>query len=339
VTTNRPKVLVVITGYEFFIQPILKALKDDFDFTVFNKHLPTLSSMNPIKKKANAIRNTLTYNSKELKRLYASHDATVVEWGGLSLKEITKWASGHPPILARIHRWEATTGYVKNCDFQKVKQVFVHTQAIKDLVLEHSNATSEMIKIVGNVIDLDDIPYPERDQWTYKIAIVGGYTPRKRLELFVQIANRLKHKVSLEFFNTPKEYALQVLKENNHDAKNVTIHPRLTYKEYIKKLGDADFILNVSESEGAPASLHEAMLCGVIPVIRNWLGADSLYPESYVLPFEPKLFVEQASEKINEIYSGPIANIRSNLRKMRVEIQEEALSHWRNTLNEMIKNG
>ncbi len=335
-----PKILVVITGMEFFILPVLKALEGDFEFTTFNKHLPTQAHMNPLTRKVNALRNILTYRSSQLKNLYKSTDAVVVEWGGLSLKEISRWADGSVPILARIHRWEATSGYVANVNFTKIFRVFVHSQAIKDVTLQCSNAKPEQIKIVGNIVDVDACRYLKKDQWSYKVAIVGGYTPRKRLDLFVKVATQIHPGVTLVFFNTPRQNALQVLRENNYDLKSTIIHPRLPYESYLDHLREADFIINTSESEGAPASLHEAMLCGVIPIIRNWSGASKLYPQHLVLPFEPKAFVEKAVKTINEWYEKPVnQKDSSQLRAFSLQKQNDAIAIWRKTLQEMSSHG
>jgi glycosyltransferase involved in cell wall biosynthesis len=48
-------------------------------------------------------------------------------------------------------------------------------------------------------------------------------------------------------------------------------------------LADIGFILSTSEHEGSHQAVAEGMASGAIPVIRNWIGADLLYPERYVV--------------------------------------------------------
>jgi glycosyltransferase involved in cell wall biosynthesis len=49
--------------------------------------------------------------------------------------------------------------------------------------------------------------------------------------------------------------------------------------DWLSKIG---FILSTSEHEGSHQAVAEGMASGAIPVIRNWPGADLLYPEQFV---------------------------------------------------------
>jgi hypothetical protein len=48
---------------------------------------------------------------------------------------------------------------------------------------------------------------------------------------------------------------------------------------WFEKIG---FLLSTSDHEGSHQSVAEAMVSGSIPIIRNWKGAELLYPKNYV---------------------------------------------------------
>jgi glycosyltransferase involved in cell wall biosynthesis len=63
--------------------------------------------------------------------------------------------------------------------------------------------------------------------------------------------------------------------------------------QWFRKVG---FILSTSEHEGSHQAVAEGMASGTIPVIRNWRGADQLYPARYVFDT-----VDLAVERILEM--------------------------------------
>jgi glycosyltransferase involved in cell wall biosynthesis len=42
------------------------------------------------------------------------------------------------------------------------------------------------------------------------------------------------------------------------------------------------FVLSTSDSEGSHQAVAEGMAAGCVPVIRNWPGADRLYPRRFI---------------------------------------------------------
>jgi hypothetical protein len=48
---------------------------------------------------------------------------------------------------------------------------------------------------------------------------------------------------------------------------------------WLSKIG---FVLSTSDHEGSHQAVAEGMASGAIPIIRNWKGADAIYPPKYV---------------------------------------------------------
>ena len=63
---------------------------------------------------------------------------------------------------------------------------------------------------------------------------------------------------------------------------NTKIAPIKRYKDVQEFLGDKSYALSTSVVEGHPNALLEAMACGLKPIIHNWPGALSLFPEHLI---------------------------------------------------------
>ncbi|MBF8808480.1 MAG: glycosyltransferase family 4 protein [Enterococcus lacertideformus] len=68
------------------------------------------------------------------------------------------------------------------------------------------------------------------------------------------------------------------------------------------------YLLSTSDYEGSHVAVSEAMASGTVPIIRNWKGAETIYPEEFIQPT-----VEKMVEKIEQVV--PTKDYRNGLKR------------------------
>ncbi len=126
----------------------------------------------------------------------------------------------------------------------------------------------DKIEVIQNGIELNQNSYSNKNESIIKIGFIGRWSTEKRPELFLEIAKRIKAKVSnIEFVmaGTGMKSNIDLI----HSA-DVTFLGEITEKEKMNDLYKSlHFVLITSVYEGFPMVMMEAMSYGVIPITTN----------------------------------------------------------------------
>src|SRR5699024_7090776 len=144
------------------------------------------------------------------------------------------------------------------------------------------------------------------------LGILGILPARKRLDLAVDVFEKLwekdnryklfvKGKLPQELpwlmgRKKEKEYYDQLFNRINSAPwrKNIIFEKHGSdIADWFKKIG---YLLSTSDYEGSHVAVSEAMASGTVPIIRNWKGAETIYPEEFIQPT-----IEKMVEKIEEV--------------------------------------
>mgnify|MGYP006369570773 FL=1 len=163
------------------------------------------------------------------------------------------------------------------------------------------------IEVIQNGIELTQNSYSNKNESIIKIGFIGRWSTEKRPELFLEIAKRIKAKVSnIEFVMAGTGMKSNIDLINNAE---VTFSGEITEKEKMNDLYNSlHFVLITSVYEGFPMVMMEAMSHGVIPISTNVGGINE-----HIIHNENGLLInEKYEDEIVNSFCNQILNFIKN---------------------------
>lgn len=233
------------------------------------------------------------------------------------------WYSKHKKpgqkIIVRLHLQEvqARLDFLWQIDWKAVDALVLICHSTFEWMQNEFEEIKDRSHIIYNPIDaMGTLNIPKTPQSDFNLGFVGIVPQRKRLDLAVELLIALKH-IDKRYHLTvkgrrPEEYPWMLNRvdemkwyndvfskiENSEHCNAVTFEPHgADMPAWYSKVG---FILSTSDFEGSHQAVAEGMAAGAIPVIRNWEGAEKIYPAKYVFST-----LDEAVEKIKHFKSRP----------------------------------
>ena len=310
---------ILFNGHDFrFLSPVIQYFKNHLDYHVLLDEHP-----------GHVI--TDTHKSAEL---LEQADLIFCEW----CLGNAVWYSHHKrsdqKLLIRLHHQELSLPYLDNLCWENVDGIILISQNNLRIFQERYPEHAKKARLIySNVIDCAELNQPKLYGAEFNLGIVGISPKRKGFHRAVVLLNRLK-KVDQRFtlfvkgklpweydwlWRQPEErryYEELFLEISRSPHRNsIVFEP---YGEdmpaWFSKVG---FLLSTSDHDGSHQVVAEGMASGAIPIIRNWDGADLIYPPKYV--FET---LEQA-EHLLEKWKSP-----ENYRNETEQVKEYAFVNF-----------
>ena len=296
------KLFTVVGGYPGFINDLLEVWKDKYHVKVFNKHQNT-ERIGFLKRKFRAARNIFNMRGREINENYDWSDITFVEWAAYALRILCERVDGSTPIVTRLHRYELFSPTLEKINFSVVSKVVVVSDFIKQELLKRIPELNRKLITMPYGIQTKNWSIPNEKQRTKNIGVIAQLIPRKRIDLIMRAIKPLDD-ISLHIAGGGRllKNLRRLARELKIDGRT-SFYGQIPHQEILRWLIDKDIIINASESEGSPVSVIEAMMMGVIPLVRNWPGAEEFYPSEFILPFRDQEFVNSLPKKIVEFYT------------------------------------
>jgi glycosyltransferase involved in cell wall biosynthesis len=253
-----------------FLDPILEAIKGDFEIYRFYKDDPELFTQLP------------------------EFDILWLEWGtaGYLLNLLRDVPRGKCKIFVRIHDWElsdkATMSFV---DWDVAdKLIFVNPDAIRDFEKQHLGKYSDKFHLMPNAINEKQFAkiktqfsknilmcsesFIERKNYAQAIRLLRRIVDRDpEFHLYIKADPYLNPTFSIQCF---EEVLKQNLKEHVHFIFAPEQSARLSKAAVTSKSDllhiykNSDIILSASNHEAFHFVVGEGMLCGLYPVVAKW---------------------------------------------------------------------
>jgi glycosyltransferase involved in cell wall biosynthesis len=145
------------------------------------------------------------------------------------------------------------------------------------------------------------------DDRPVRLAVLGRLDPVKRVDLFLETGAELERR-------HPGRFSLHVLGDGPEGpalrtrAAELGLEGRVTFEGAVadveRALDDVDLVLNFSDREGNPSSVHETLARGRVPVVLRAGGSIDSLPHTlsdcFVERAEPGLF----ADKVEELVAG-----------------------------------
>ena len=213
-----------------------------------------------------------------------------------------EWYSNHKKknqkLLIRLHHQEIDLHYLDKIYWENVDVIIFICQNNMRIFLEKFPKLSHKTQLIYNPIDCTTLEIPKLYGAEFNLGFVGLSPKRKAPHRAFEILEQLKKfdkrftlfykgKLPWEFewlWRRPEErrYYKELFFQLEHsEFKNSIVFENYgsDMSDWYSKIG---FLLSTSDHEGSHQAVAEGMASGAIPVIRNWPGADLIYPSKYV---------------------------------------------------------
>ncbi|MBC1399044.1 glycosyltransferase [Listeria fleischmannii] len=226
-------------------------------------------------------------------------DVIFCEWGLGNLVWYAKHKKEHQTLIARLHFQEKDLKFLQKVDSAKVDQFIVITPYMLEEFHRIFQIPRYKMCYIDNLIDAGKLDLKKEEDYQFHLGICGILPLRKRVDLALDLLEKLwqKDKRYKLFIKSkrPEELPWLMAREKEREYyteiserierapwhDNVIFDPHGNdIPEWLQKIG---FLLSPSDFEGSHVSVSEAMASGAVPVIRNWKGADTVYPSRYIV--------------------------------------------------------
>jgi glycosyltransferase involved in cell wall biosynthesis len=231
-------------------------------------------------------------------KLLNKADIIFCEWCLGNAVFYSKNKKPHQRLIVRLHHQEMRLEYLNELNWPAVDALIticpLHYNELRDRFSQYS----DRIYLVFNPIDIPAFSCDKLPGAKFNLGFIGMVPKRKNLKLAVEIVQKIRRidsRYSLSILGKmPEEYPWMRSREDeltyysrlfedlsNSDDINAVQFDGFTHdvSGWFEKIG---FLLSTSDHEGSHQSVAEAMVSGSIPIIRNWEGAELLYPKKYI---------------------------------------------------------
>ena len=201
-------------------------------------------------------------------------------------------------LIIRFHRQEIETTFLDRIKWERVHRIVFICQEMMDQMLRRFPSIKNRAVLIYNLVDCERFDIPKLPWAEFNLGLLGSAPELKAPHLafeMLKILKQLDKRYTLFIKGKhPWEYKWlwqrpesRKYYENFYNGVNTSPYTNSIVfdphgddvPEWFTKIG---FILSTSDYEGSHQAVAEGMASGTIPVIRNWKGASTLYPEKYV---------------------------------------------------------
>lgn len=256
------------------------------------------SSDNQYQVKLDQWSNHNVHDESQSRKLVEWADVVIAEWGLGNAVWYSKNKKPNQSLIVRMHLQEKNTPFPKKVLWENVDQIVFIAPGLKKEMIEHFPfLPQEKIKVIFNLVDTDFLNKEKLPDSNFNIGLMGISPSRKRLDMALDIFEKLwiqdnrytlfvKGHLPNQYqwlWNRKNErkYFEEAFRRINSSAwsNSVVFEGWGDVSEWYRKI---NFVLSPSDFESFHLAVAEGMASKTIPVIRNWFGADLLYPKKYI---------------------------------------------------------
>ena len=253
-------------------------------------------------------------------------DVIVCEWGLGNAVWYSQHKKPHQQLIVRMHLQERDTIYPHSFNMENIDKIIAISPYVYEEFYRTFNFPREKMTMIYNVVDTEKVDGTKTEDAKYHLGIIGICPQRKRLDLAVDMLDKLWHQDNrYKLFvkgKMPQEYSWLWNKEEEREYYEAIFNriEKAPWKdavifegfgdisEWLSKVG---IILSTSDFESFHLSPSEGMASGAYPIILNWDGSDTIYPKEYLLSD-----VEEAVERILALNSKEMdAELQASLKE------------------------
>ncbi|MEY8715378.1 glycosyltransferase [Francisella philomiragia] len=239
------------------------------------------------------------HDVEQSSKLLDTADVIFCEWG---LGNIV-WYSQHKKqgqkLVVRVHAQELRTRHLDKVNHENVDNYIFVAPYYYELMIKEFSLDRSKCLMIYNFVDTRLLDKPKKEGYKYHLGMIGDVPQSKRLDIALDIFEKLyqkdkRYKLFIKG-KRPEDYKwmhskakkpemdfykaqYKRIKDNGWD-NNVIFEGHGPIDEWLQNIG---YIISTSDHESFHLSVAEGMASGAIPVIRNWKGANSIYPSEFI---------------------------------------------------------
>ncbi len=218
-------------------------------------------------------------------------DIAWFEWCDQLLIEATKRAKCCT-IICRLHSYEVFTDMPSQVQWEKVDHLLFVSEAVQDIFTATFHVDVRQ-SVIHNGLMIDQYKLTEGREYGKRIASVGYINYKKNPTLLLYAFKKLyeyDNEFTLHVAGTFQDSRIELYFKNFLDRHPLPIQFDGWVSDMPLWYKDKDYILSTSLFESFHYSIAEGMASGLMPLIHDWYGADTLYPSKYLFS-DPDSFV------------------------------------------------
>lgn len=277
-----PPTRVLVAGHDLkFLRPVIGRLQQDRGFELtFDEYA------------GHVIRD-----EARSARLLERADIVFCEWCLGNAAWYSRHVRDDQRLVVRLHLQERGLPYLDRIAWPRVDRLIFIAPGVMQECLAQRPGLRPRSTLIYNPIDCGDLDRPKLPEVRFNLGLIGINPKRKRPDLAVDVLERLRRRDS--------RYTLFVKSQSpwQHDWLWRQADERQYYEAFYERVSrspDANAIvfdppgpdvpqwltkigwmLSTSDFEGSHQAVAEAMASGAVPAIRDWPGADQIYPGGY----------------------------------------------------------
>ncbi|WP_319471428.1 glycosyltransferase family 4 protein [uncultured Pseudodesulfovibrio sp.] len=220
-------------------------------------------------------------------------DLTWVEWVQDAAVRVSR-LKRRGKLVMRMHGFEAYTSLPADVAWQNVDAFMVVSHHMTDILrlrIPDIEQHTEVF-VLPNGVDTTQFNAPKDKTTTGKIAYVGQLRHTKNLPLVLQCFAAAHRDAPSRTLHLAGEYAgaevevMELMLYIDHMTHAMGLADAVTFHGQVSDmpawLGDKDALISASIRESFGLGIAEAMACEVRPLIHNFPGAGSIFPQELI---------------------------------------------------------
>jgi hypothetical protein len=239
------------------------------------------------------------HDEERSRTLLNQADTIFCEWGLGNAVWYSQHKKAGQRLVTRLHLQEITTRHPDQFKHAAIDAYIMVSPYWFEKFVHEFSLERKKCKMVYNLVDTELMDKPKTNDFKFHLGLIGDVPQRKRLDRALDIfeklhSNNKKYKLFVKG-KRPEEYPWMKSKfrkpemdyyqtqyqriEDMGWRHNIIFEGYGPIDNWLQKIG---FVLSVSDFESFHLSPAEGMASGAIPIILNWPGSESIYPDECI---------------------------------------------------------
>ncbi|WP_444888146.1 hypothetical protein [Microbulbifer sp. JMSA008] len=233
-------------------------------------------------------------------KLLNEADTIFCEWGLGNTVWYSKHKKSGQRLITRLHLQEITTRSPEKFNHDSIDNYIMVSPYWYEKFVSEFSLKREKCKMIYNLVDIKLLDKAKNQEAKFHLGMIGDVPQRKRLDRALDIFENLynldqRYKLFVKG-KRPEEYPWMHSRsrrsemdyyrkqykriEDNGWKDNVIFEGHGPIDSWLQKIG---YILSVSDFESFHLAPAEGLASGAIPIIFNWDGSSTIYPEKCIV--------------------------------------------------------
>lgn len=245
--------------------------------------------------------NHTKHDEAESFRLLTQADVIFCEWGLGNAVWYSQNKEERQRLVVRVHLQELFRPFLSQIVDENVDWFIFVGELIRQAAITSHGIPAEKSVVISNYVDAAGLKSEKSAGAKYNIGLVGIVPQRKRLDLAIDLMEKLlpadsRYKLYIKgktyedypwMLNRPDEISYFREQEARIDRLNKQYPGAVVFDGFdrdmaawYKKIG---VVISVSDFESFHFTLPDGAASGALPVSLNWAGSDLIYPQSWLV--------------------------------------------------------